>query len=78
MYVGAKYAALTEYLANCSKDKVSLSTDETGRLIPLPPWVRNPIRKPWGNTTQSFAAEWRNAGYKVVHVRNDIITFAKE
>jgi len=78
MSVGAKYIALTRYLKESDKDCISLSIDEIGRIISLPKWVQNPIRKPWGNTTQSFAGGWRNAGYKVVSVQGNIITFKKD
>jgi len=78
MYVGAKYSALTRYLEDSGKEQVSLSVDDIGKIIPLPVWVRNPKRKPWGNTSQSFACGWRNAGYSVVKVQGNVITFAKD
>jgi len=65
MYVGAKYAALTHYLTSCGENRISLSIDEISKIIPLPKWVRNDKAVAWSNTTQSFAAGWRNAGYIV-------------
>ena len=78
MYIGAKYSGLTRYLKDSNTERISLSVEEIGKLVPLPAWVRNPKRKPWGNTSQSFAAGWRNAGYFVSHVQGDIVTFIRE
>ena len=77
-YVGAKYAALTHYLKSSGKDTVSMTTDELGIIIPLPPWVLDPNRAPWANTKQSFAAGWRNAGYLCLGKQGNIVTFIIE
>jgi len=82
MAIGDKYVDFTRYLENCGKDTITLTLDEIDTIVGgvLPPWVRNPRRQPWGNTEQSFAAGWRNAGYVVTKVdkQNQIITFTKE
>lgn len=63
MPIGDKYIDLTHHLTNVDKDEIILTVEEIANIIELPRWVRNPDNNPWANTSQSFSAGWRNAGY---------------
>lgn len=79
MPIGDKYVALTNYLKDCRKDEVSLSVEKIANIIDLPRWVRNPDNNPWVNTSQSFSAGWRNAGYTAQFDREtQIVTFIRD
>lgn len=83
MGIKGKYEPLTHFLLNCGKEEITLTIEQISDVVigDLPPWVYNPVRKPWStsqNPVGPMSAAWLKAGYIVKDYSSRGVTFKKQ
>ncbi len=67
MPIGRKYIKITEWLANCGKNRVRLTFQQLNDISTLPASAYS-ARPLWANSGQSFSSSWLSANYKFTSI----------